>query len=166
MALMAWALGKYQIDNFIETGAHEGETIGYFSKFCRKGFACDINPQVAKIALERYPHLSYTVGDVITFLEWLPELTRTFFYLDCTWEPGCYAKEQVPIIYRRFDNPIVFVSGVRLPNGSSGAQQLEDLTLYGKVIIPKYGMRSDESGYALIVSDKSEVFVPNSWEII
>lgn len=165
MAFMAWALGKYSPDCFIETGVCEGETIGYFGQFANHAGGCDIRPEVIEIAKKRYPHIRFTVEDAREFLKSVPVFLDTFFYLDCTWLDSCYAKEQLPIIYERWEKPIVFVSGVALDNGSSGAQSVNELVKYGSVIIPSYDMKSDQSGYALIVPNVKNLFLPNSWRV-
>ncbi len=166
MAFMAWALAKYQIDTFLETGCAEGETIGYFSKFAKYAAACDLDAARLEIARTRYPHVEFVHRDVLSFLEVVAAYEKIFFYLDCTWSPGCPAKDQLPIIYKRWRDPIAFVSGVILDNGSSGGQKLSDLQAYGNVIIPTYGMGSDSSGYGLIVPSNVDILLPKGWEVV
>lgn len=167
MAIMSWALGKYDIANFVETGCAEGETIGYFSKFTSYAVAVDVNKDVIEIAKKRYPRVDFFHGDAIPFLNFVAPRARTFFYIDCTWEPGCPASEQLPHIFNRWPtSTIVFVSGVALNNGSSGGQNLEEMKKYGSVIIPKYSMNKDQSGYGIIVPKNIGVWTPDSWEIV
>lgn len=169
MAFMSWALGYYKPYAFIETGVCEGETIGYFGQFATFAGGCDIKPDVIEIAKKRYPHIGFTVQDAREYLKSINPIYRdTFFYLDCTWGDYLPAKEQLPIIFDRwkFDRAIVFVSGVQLPNNSSGAQPLSDLTPYGTVIYPRYSMYPDQSGYALIVPKRNIYHLPNSWGIV
>ncbi len=168
MMFMGWALARYNIDCFLETGCSEGETIGYFSKFTRNSGACDLNKESLRVAKNRYPHVAFAQQDAISWLSRIDVINPAFFYLDCTWNPGCPAKDQLPIIFKRWQEPIVFVSGVKLPNGSSGAQELRDLQQVpgSRIIIPKYGMRSDESGYGLIVPAYHQINLPDSWEIV
>src|SRR5574339_339005 len=150
MAIITWALGHYNIKDFLETGGGEGETIGYFSRFVITSAGCDVRKEAIDIAKTRYGHVDLWLTDAREFLKHYGfPLPYTFFYLDCTWGEYLPAKEQLPIIFYRWKDqkPIVFVSGVILPNGSSGAQNISDLKPYGNIIIPKY--RKDKEGVEL-----------------
>jgi hypothetical protein len=167
MAFMSWAIERFGCFAFVETGCCEGETVGYFSQFNERAYACDVDPVVVGIARERYPHVNFQVMDARDFLRTLTPYYHTFFYLDCTWGDYLPAKEQLPIIKERWTDPAILVSGVILSNGSKGQQNLDDLRPYGKLIIPRYGQGSDMSGYALIVPQAAKrINLPDSWEIV
>ncbi len=143
-----------EIGAVVETGTFRGNTSEYFASLSLPVFTVEVSPRYFTFAqhrLRRCPNVEVFHGDsrsVLNLLAARPGLPDrpTFFYLDAHWYDDLPLREEVALVFDRWERAVIMVDDFEVP-GDAG-YQFDDYG-NGRKLSLDYLLRGDVANYSV-----------------
>ena len=122
-------LFTFPIEAIIETGTYRGTTTALFAATSLPVYSAEVHPRYFSYAKMRFFFNRHKVhlyhSDSRSFLRKLSEDSQVpkgdvFFYLDAHWGEDLPLREELEIIFSKWERPIVLVDDFQVPDSSYG----------------------------------------------
>ena len=133
----------FGLRNFVETGTYNGETSVAMSLLFDKVFTCDVIDWKRQPELYFADNLVYETRNSPEFLRaHLPEIrSQSMFFLDAHWGAYWPLRDEMAIIFKECEQPVIIIDDFDAGNGLSFDQYEEtklDLNYIAQSVPPDY----------------------------
>lgn len=182
LAITGFILGRFKIKTWVETGAYEGETCWFWSKWVQNSIGCEMSADVVARAKKRHEGTKVKVmlGVSPGWLNSIDVASPIFFYLDSNWRDQCVLLDELKTIRSKWIDYVVLANALPIKSNPNfkgdpcvpvpAEEFLKPIaSQYTQVLIPNYSApelgnpNGPWAGYAILNPSFDRIPHGNDW---